>query len=569
MQLETLIRIARGEEPADLLLENARLVDVLNGEIRPATVALAGGRIVGFGPCPARNTLDLRGAFLAPGFLDAHVHVESSLVPPSEFARAVVPRGTTTVIADPHEIANVAGMAGIRFLLADAGRSPLGFFVMAPACVPSTPFETSGARLGAEDLLELLDEEPRMLGLAEVMDVPGVLAGQEDLMDKLRAFAGRAIDGHSPGLGGRELAAYRLAGPDSDHECTTPEEALEKLRVGMMIFLREGSGARNLRDLLPAITPENHHRFAFCTDDLEPRDLRAAGHIDHLVRLAIAGGVPPINALRMATWNPACHFGLTDRGALTPGRRADLVVFDDLEAPHPRLVFVDGQLVAGDGEMLLPRSAAHPEFPTSLRIAWEQLDLTIPAHRGKARVIGLIPDQLTTDAAVAEPRRHNGSADADPEHGLLKVAVIERHRGSGAVGKGFLRGLGLRRGALASTVAHDHHNLVVVGADDASMITAAHRVADLGGGMVAALGERVLAEVPLPLAGLMSDRPIEEVERQLDAAVGAARELGSTLNDPFLAISFLALPVIPHLKITDQGLVDVDQGRPVPLWVGD
>jgi adenine deaminase len=567
MELGTLIRYARGDEPAELLLKNARVINVFSGEIMSTNVAVVHSRIVGLGDYEAEETIDLGGSYLAPGFIDAHVHIESAMVPPSEFARAVVPRGATTVVTDPHEIANVLGLDGIRFMFESAKHGPLSMFVMASSCVPATNMETNGAVLHWYDLVSL-QNDPWVLGLAEVMNFPGVVAGEEEVLNKLRIFREMVIDGHCPGLTDKNLQAYIASGIASDHECTTVEEAREKLRMGMTIFIREATNAHNLKTLLPLVTEANHHRICFCTDDRQPADLLDEGHIDFMVRTAIAEGTDPIIAMRMATWNPAAYFRLHDRGAITAGRRADMIVFDDLQAPRPRLVFRGGKLVAKDGKMLVPRR----ELPDralrhTMSVAWDQVDLTIPAEGREARVIGAIPDQLVTESLVAEIPSIDGVAVTDPEQDILKMAVIERHMYSGQVGKGFVKGIGLKRGAIASSVAHDHHNIVVIGVDDASMFTAARRVARLGGGMVTAEGEQILAETPLPLAGLMSTKPVEVVRDQVDATIAAAQSLGSPLHDPFMAMSFLALEVIPSLKLTDKGLVDVDQFKIVPLWV--
>lgn len=566
MEPSLLLNFSRGDAPADLLLRNARVINIFTGEIIPTHVAIAHSRIVGLGDYRAEESIDLGGSYLAPGFIDAHVHIESALVPPGEFARLVAPRGTTTVITDPHEIANVLGLDGIRFMFDSAKYGPVSMYVMASSCVPATNMETNGAVLHWYDLVSL-QNDPWVLGLAEVMNFPGVVHGEAEVLDKLRIFKNSVIDGHCPGLTGKALQAYTAVGISSDHECTTVTEAQEKLRLGLAIFIREATNARNLKTLLPLVTPLNHHRICFCTDDRQPADLLDEGHIDFMVRTAIAEGVDPIIALRLATWNPANHFRLYDRGAVSPGRRADLIVFDDLQAPRPRLVFRGGQLVAQDGMALTPRR----ELPRSLRgtmnVAWDQVDLRIPAEGRRARVIGAIPDQLVTHHLIEDISTSAGLAQADPERDLAKMVVIERHQYSGRVGKGFVKGVGIRRGAIASSVAHDHHNIVAIGADDASILTAARRAARLSGGMVAAIGEQVLAEVPLSLAGLMSTEPVEVVRSQVDKAIAAAHQLGSPLHDPFMAMSFLALEVIPSLKLTDRGLVDVEKFEIVPLWV--
>ncbi|HEX9944252.1 MAG TPA: adenine deaminase [Thermoanaerobaculia bacterium] len=568
MDLPRLLAVARGDEPADLLLRNGRLVNVLAGEVHPADVAVAGGVIAGFGEgYEAREVIDVEGRFVAPGWIDAHVHIESSMVPPAEFARAVVPRGVTTVITDPHEIGNVLGLAGIRFMLDDSEGAPLDVLVNAPSCVPATHLETSGARLEADDLATLL-AHPRVLGLAEVMNYPGVIAGSEEVLAKLRAFRGRPLDGHCPGLSGHRLNAYAAAGIGNDHECTAVEEAREKLRAGLTIFLREATNARNLRALLPLVSPLTERRLCLCTDDRQPADLLEEGSVDHLVRIAIAEGIGPVTAIRMATLNPAEHYGLRDRGAVAPGRRADLVVFADLAAPRAEMVIRGGQLVARDGRLLAdcPHRSVAP-LPPTVHVDPERLDFAIRAGGRSVRVIGAIPDQLVTESLVMDAALRDGHAVADPGRDLLKMSVVERHRGTGQRGLGFVHGIGLQRGAIASTVAHDHHNLVTIGADDASMRTAALAVAGAGGGLAAAEGETVLALLPLPLAGLMSDRPIEEVRDRMNALLAAAHGLGATLRDPYMAMSFLALEVIPALKLTDCGLVNVERFEVVPLFV--
>jgi adenine deaminase len=562
-----LLAAARGDVPADLVLRRARVVDIFSAAVIEADVALSGEAIVGLGDgFRARETVDLAGRFVLPGLIDAHVHVESSMVPPREFARAVVPRGVTTVVTDPHEIANVHGLDGIRFMLEDARNVPLAMLVNASSCVPATTMGTAGATLSAEDLAPLLDE-PAVLGLAEVMNFPGTVMGDEDVLAKLRAFAGRPIDGHAPGLSGRQLGAYVAAGIWSDHECTTVDEAREKIRLGMTVFLREATNAKNLRTLLPLVTAETERRFCLCTDDRQPPDLLAEGSIDHLIRLAVGEGVPPVRAIRMATLNTAEHFRLRDRGAIAPGRRADLVVVDDLATMQAEAVYVAGRLVAREGELLGDSGQTDcAALGDSIHIDWSRVDLQVPARGTRVRVIGAVPDQLVTRHEIVEATIEAGCAVADPARDLLKMAVIERHGRDGGVGVGFVTGIGLERGAIASTVAHDHHNLVVIGADDRSMLTAARAAGDAGGGQVAAIGDRVLAVLSLPIAGLMSDRPIGEVRSAMEGLIAAARELRSRLHDPFMAMSFLALEVIPSLKLTDKGLVDVDQFGLVPLF---
>jgi len=569
MNLADRVAAARGDAPADLLLTNLQLVNVFSGEVYSAAIAIKDGLIVGVGAgYRAVRTVDLGGRYVAPGLIDAHVHIESSLCAPPEFSRAALAHGVTTVITDPHEIANVHGLAGIRFMLDAARATPLGIFVMASSCVPATHMETAGAALDADDLRSLL-EDPRVLGLAEVMNYPGVVQGFPDVLAKIETFAGRVLDGHAPGLTGQALNAYVAAGIGSDHECTTVEEAREKLRQGLVIFIREATNAQNLRALLPLITPANSRRICWCTDDRQPADLLDDGSIDHLVRVAIAEGpLDPITALRLGTLNPAEYFRLHDRGAIAPGRRADLFVFSDLRAPRAEQVYVGGRLVAEDGALVveLGQIDAAP-LPPSMRVDWRAVDFAIPAQGGQVRVIGSREGQLVTDALTLAPTVRDGQAVADPVRDLLKMAVIERHGVRPGMGKGFIQGIGLRRGAIAGTVAHDHHNLVVIGADDASMLTAARAVERMGGGLAAADGERVLAELPLPIGGLMSDRPIAEVRRKLDALLAASAELGSPLHDPFMAMSFMALEVIPHLKLTDVGLVDVDKFEVTGLFV--
>jgi adenine deaminase len=566
-----LLAVARGEQPADLVLRGGRVLNVFSGEIEAAEIAIANGWIAGVGAgYTGREEHDLKGAFVAPGLIDAHVHIESSLCTPAQFAQAVVPHGVTTVVADPHEIANVAGMAGLRFMAQSSAGLPLNVVLMASSCVPATHMETTGATLAAPELAQLL-AEGAVHGLAEVMNFPGVVHGDPAVLAKLAAFAGHPCDGHAPALTGKTLNAYVAAGIGSEHECTTVAEAREKVARGLYILIREATNAHNLHALLPMIDARNDRRICFCTDDRIPSDLIDQGTIDYMVREAIRFGIPPITALRMATLNTTEWFGLHDRGAIAPGRRADLIVFDALEEMRPRLVFAGGRLAAEDGVMIAQTSAAAPAIPASVgstvNVRWERVDLRIPAAGERVRVIGSLANQLVTEERILPATVRDGCAVADPARDLLKMAVIERHKASGALGLGFIQGIGLRRGALAGTVAHDHHNLVVIGADDASMLAAARAVAGMGGGLAVADGDDLRAVLPLPVAGLMSDRPIAAVRAGYDALIAAAQALGSPLHDPFMAMSFMALEVIPKLKLTDQGLVDVEQFKIVPLFV--
>jgi len=569
MNMQAVIRAARGQSPADLRLDNCRIVNVFSGEIIEGSIAVAEDVVVGFGDYPAAETRDLQGRFVAPGFIDAHVHIESSLAGVTEFARTLAACGTTTVVADPHEIANVLGAAGIDYMLQAAELQPINIFYTLPSCVPATDLETSGARIGAGDL-EAFWKHPRVVGLAEMMNFPGVLNADADVAAKIEAARrhGKSIDGHSPGLGGKDLYAYLAAGIGSDHECTAAEEALAKLRAGMHIMIRQASGARNLAELLPVVTPQTARRCMWCTDDRNPRDLLQEGHIDSMVRESIAGGLDPMTAIQLATLHPARYFGLRHLGAIAPGRQADLVVFSDLNAPRIEAVYCRGRLIAERGRVLpsVPKPGL-PPVPSGMNLDPGALDLTLPAAGDRIHVIEIVPDQIITRRSVQPVARQGNRAVADPGRDIIKIAVVDRHSGSARHAVGFVRGLGLRRGALASSVAHDSHNLIVAGVEDADMQTALAAVVEMGGGMAAAAGQKLRAALALPIAGLMSAEPLETIAGRLENLERSARELGSTLRDPFMTLSFLALPVIPQLKITDRGLIDVEKFAPIPVFV--
>jgi adenine deaminase len=556
--LTRLITQGRGLEPADLVLKGGRVFDLITGDLVETDVAICGDTIVGvFDSYQGREEIDCTGRILVPGFIDTHLHIESSLVTPFEFDRCVGPRGVTTAICDPHEIANVCGLEGITYFLEASAHTVMDIRVQLSSCVPSTHMETAGARLDASDLVPLMDH-PRVIGLAEFMNFPGVLTSDEACLAKLEAFRGRHIDGHAPLLRGRDLNGYIAAGIRTEHEATTAEEALEKLRKGMRVLIREGSVSKDLHALAPILTERHSPYLCLCTDDRNPLDIAEHGHLDYMIRTAIALGAPPLAVYRAASLSAAEAFGLMDRGLIAPGKRADIAVIDTLEGCNASLVLAGG-VVAGAAayaaRRIIPPVARRSVKANPVTAA----DFRTAGNRAETPVIGILPGKIITEHLTIDIPPVDGDKRPDVARDLVKIAVIERHGVNGNRATGFVKGFGLKRGAIASTVCHDHHNIAVVGADYGDMALAANRLMQIEGGFVVVEGGRVLAELALPIAGLMSLEPFEVVRDSLVALRAAARTLEVTLEEPFLQLAFLCLPVIPHLKITDHGMVDVDR----------
>ncbi len=565
--LERFVAVAQGKHPAALVVRDAQIYQSFAGQFRKGDIAIEQGYIAGLGDYRGQDTIDAAGRYALPGFIDGHVHIESSLLSPAEFARAVVPTGTTTVVTDPHEIANVAGLTGIRYMMAAAEHLPLDTFFTLPSCVPATEMEDSGARLTAADLEPLLDD-PRVLGLAEMMNVPGVLSGAPVVYDKLTMRRGMRIEGHAPGLMGKALMGYAAAGISSDHECVTAQEGQARLEAGMYLQIREGSAARNFSALRPVV---NEHTAPFCmfvTDDRLPADILARGHINSILKSAVEAGLPLSLAVNMATVNPARYFGLKERGVLAPNRLADILLFDGDGSWRPFLVLKNGIVVAREGRLLVGMPTA--DFPALLKTVniapVSRRDLMISLPRKRAHVIGLVPHQLLTEKRVVEVKTEQGMAVADPARDILKLAVIERHHATGRVGLGLLQGYGLQRGAIASTVGHDSHNIIVVGANDEDMLTAIRELERIEGGFAIAAGGEVLASLALPIGGLMTPQDAQTVAEENAWLTQTARRLGVNEEyDPLMTLAFLSLPVIPALKLTDRGLVDVLSGKILPV----
>jgi len=566
-RLSRRIRVAAGYESPDLVLKGGRVIDVFSGEIFQGDIALCDGFIAGVGDYAGPHEMDVRDRYVAPGFIDGHIHIESTMLSPPELAKAVIPRGTTAIVSDPHEIANVMGKKGIEYILKSGDGLPMDVYIMLPSCVPATHMETSGATLSAKDLLEFRGRE-RVLGLAEMMNYPGVVAGVVPVLEKIDAFCDMVKDGHAPLLSGRGLCAYIGAGIRSDHECTDLEEAREKLRSGMHIMIREGTQARNLKTLLPVVTPLTVRRCSLVTDDLHPHDLMEKGHLDYLINAAINEGLDPVQAIIMVTLSTAMYFRLRDRGAVAPGYRADLVVLSSLRPCRVEGVIKSGRPVY-DGKCVMadiPPAAGVKDFSPMAVGPYGPESFAVQAGGKMILLIELVSGQILTRRRIEKATIVRDRAVSDPGRDIIKIAVVERHRATGNIGLGFVKGFGLKSGALASSVAHDTHNIVCIGCTDGDIYAAVKDVEEMRGGLAVVRDGRVIDRLPLPIGGLMSDRPLGEVAEGWRKLRKAAASLGCSLDEPFMTLSFLALPVIPELKITDRGLVDVTAFDFTPLF---
>jgi len=551
--LARLMSVAKGELPADLLLANAKVINVFTGEIEDGSVAVFGDRIAGIGDYRAKEVVDVGGRHIAPGLINGHIHPESSMLDIGQYARAVVPHGTTSLVSDLHEIANVGGVAGIKYVLERARRLPFNLFLMAPSCVPATNLESSGTNLGPEEIGQILKWK-ECLGLGEMMNFPGVISGDEAVLQKIALAKGKIIDGHAPGLSGKELSAYIAAGISSDHECVSLDEAKEKLRQGMFIMIREGSSEKNLEALLPLVTDKTWPRCMFVVDDRTAADLLNDGDIDAVVRKAIRLGLAPVRAIQLATINTAGYFRREGLGGIAPGYFADLIVLGDLPKLQIDMVFYRGKLVAEEGKPLFSVSqTAERSLADSVNIKPFSIDRLKLTPSGKAEpVIEVVPGQIIT-----KKRMEKIKAVPNTERDILKLVVVERHRATGNIGVGLVSGFGLKRGALASSISHDSHNIIAVGASDQDIFVAVREIERLHGGLVAVGGGKILASLALPLAGLLSDEPLETVANKLEGLEKIAVELGVKLPSPFATLSFLALPVIPEIRLTDRGVVEL------------
>ncbi len=561
-----LVKAARGKIPVDVLFKNARLVNVFSGKIEKTGIAVHKGVVVGFGNYKAKKTVDIKNNYIVPGLVEGHIHTESSMLEMGEFVKAVLPYGTTTVICDPHEIANVLGLEGITYMLQSAKYQPMDIYFTLPSTVPATNMETSGARLSAVDLMPYFSQK-WVVGLGEVMNVPGVLENDREIFDKLKIASGKVIEGHAPGLTGKDLYAYITSGIHSDHESFGKAEALEKLSAGMTVMIREGSVAKNLKTLAGLVNDKNQSRFCLVSDDRNPIDLVEKGHLDYTIRKAISLGMDPISAIRMATINPARHFGIHNAGAVAPGYFADFIIVDNLSKFKVMAVYKRGEAAARNGKALKIRKTKPVHLRSSINVKWIMpAHFKLPAKTKKVNAIELVPDELITRKRVLSIKMENGFAVSDTKNDVLKIVVVERHRTTGNISQGFVKGFGLKKGALASSVGHDSHNIICVGCDDESIYQAVLAIIKSGGGLGCFQSDRQEI-LPLPIAGLMSDRDLSYVYKKLKRLNKASSAMGCKLNEPFMTLSFLALPVIPDLKITDKGLVDVTKNKFTKLFV--
>ena len=561
MSQQKVINVARGLEKAELVIKNASIVNVLSEEIHKADIAIEDGIIVGIGDNYSGNKeININGAYVTPSIIDGHVHLERAKVLPKEFAKTVLPAGTTTAIIDPHEISNVFGLHGISFMHEAVKNLPLDVYTMLPSCVPATPFETSGFDLNSYDLSLLIDK-PWVLGIAEMMNFPGVLNLDKNVMAKLELAKSKdkRIDGHAPFLSNKDLCAYIASGVKSDHECTTPQEAIEKLRLGMYIMIREGTAAKDLDALIPVLKNCNTRKCLFVTDDRHPSDLKE--HINGMVRRAVEAGVDPIKAIQCASLNTAEYFGLKDLGAVAPGYKADLLILPDLKSFKPSFVLKDGKVIVENGKLISEMEDFEtPSMRGSVNVKWiEEDDFRIESKTDLVRTIEVIPHQLVTKSIESKARLVDGNVVSNVDTDTLKICVIERHRATGNIGKGFVKGFNLKSGAIASTVAHDSHNMIIVGTNDYDMYVAAVELVKSQGGKVVVNNGEVVSKLPLPIAGLMSDKEFNYVLEKCAELNNASHSIGCTLEDPFMTLAFMSLPVIPELKITDKGLFDTNK----------
>lgn len=565
--LKRLIHVSLGRKNADLVLKNCNVFNSFTGEFIEGDIAITSGYIAGVGKYSGKKEINLDNAYVTPGFIDGHVHIESSMVSPLEFAKAVVPLGTLTAIIDPHEIANVLGEEGIKYILNSTKDLPMNIYVMLPSCVPATSLETSGSRLTAENLKKFIDH-PRVLGLGELMDYEGVLETSEEILKKIEIAKNKIVDGHAPGLKGKKINAYASAGIKSDHECINVEEAKDRLLCGMYLMIREGSVAKNLKDLLPVVNENTVHRCFFVTDDRNPEDIIELGSINHMIKIAVDYGIDISKALQMATINAANYFRLDKLGAIAPGYIADILVFEDFKEFKPKIVFKDGKLVAKNGKIISKIKTKTEKIGNTMKVKEpKESKLKVPAKSEKAYVIGLVPGQLITKKLKMKLPIKDGYFRPSPSKDVVKLAVFERHKYTGNVGVGFLHGLGLKKGAIASTVAHDSHNIVVAGVKDEDILLAVKELIRMSGGIVVVEEGKVKGSLPLPIAGLMSDKKIHNVYSKLKKLKKLCLELGIHHYNPFMVLSFMSLPVIPEIRLTDKGLVDVNTSSIISVSV--